>query len=175
MAGDNEDRPINCLSWYEAMAFCVWDGGYLPTVSEWNYAAAGGGEQRAYPWSIPATSLKLDGSHASYNDGVNCVGDGMAGCAVTDLLVVGTRPAGDGRWGQSDLAGNVIEMLLDWDGAYPTPCVNCASLSTGDFRVFRGGSFNDTASNLRVAFRAFFDAVPSSRAGIFGVRWARAP
>src|SRR4051812_38833930 len=38
----NENRPINNLTWYEAMAFCIWDGGYLPTSTEWSYAAAGG-------------------------------------------------------------------------------------------------------------------------------------
>jgi hypothetical protein len=27
----------------------------------------------------------------------------MAGCAVTDLLAVGSKPLGDGWWGQSDL------------------------------------------------------------------------
>lgn len=110
----NEHRPMNCVSWYEAMAFCVWDGGYLPTEAEWNYAAAGGDQQRVYPWSSPAGSLTpVDGSHASYWDGTNCVGDGAAGCAVTDLVAVGTKPLGDGRCGQSDLAGNVAEWVLD--------------------------------------------------------------
>src|SRR5262249_25230918 len=34
LPGTNENRPMNCLSWYDAMAFCAWDGGYLPTEAE---------------------------------------------------------------------------------------------------------------------------------------------
>ena len=46
----NENLPMTCMSWYEAFAFCAWDGGRLPIDAEWNYAAAGGNEQRVYPW-----------------------------------------------------------------------------------------------------------------------------
>lgn len=56
--GPNETRPINCIPWYEAMAFCAWDGGYLPTEAEWNLAATGGEEQRTFPWSRPPSSLR---------------------------------------------------------------------------------------------------------------------
>jgi formylglycine-generating enzyme required for sulfatase activity len=52
------------MDWYEAYAFCIWDGGFLPTDAEWNYAAAGGAQQRAYPWSNPPTSLTIDPSYA---------------------------------------------------------------------------------------------------------------
>ena len=89
MPETNENRPINCVTWYEAMAFCIWDGGYLPTDLEWNYTASGGDQQRAYPWSSPAGELMIDSSYASYSDGTDCVGDGAAGCALTDLLPVG--------------------------------------------------------------------------------------
>jgi formylglycine-generating enzyme required for sulfatase activity len=49
-AGPQENLPINCVNWYESYAFCIWDGGFLPSEAEWEYAAAGGSEQREYPW-----------------------------------------------------------------------------------------------------------------------------
>ena len=169
--GLNENRPINCVSWYDAMAYCAWDGGYLPTEAEWNYAAAGGNQQRAYPWSNPAGSLILDNAHSSYFDGMNCLGDGMAGCALTDVVAVGTKPAGDGRWGHSDLAGNVFEWTLDWSAAYPSNCVDCANLATTTKKELRGGSFATDNLSLRAGSRL---GLPSSnRAGIGGFRCAR--
>ena len=172
--GANEHRPINCITWYEAMAFCAWDGGFLPTEAEWNYAATGGDEQRAYPWSGPASSLTLDGSYASYaqNDGADCGGDGMPGCAVTDLVEVGTKPAGDGRWRQSDLVGNVEEWVLDWYAStYTTPCSDCASLTTTGYRVQRGGSFSSDSTGLRTGIRK--GNLPTPRSYTSGVRCAR--
>jgi formylglycine-generating enzyme len=168
---DNEDRPMNCITWYEAMAFCAWDGGYLPTEAEWNYAATGGDQHRAYPWSSPAGSRMLDSSYASYYDGTNCVGDGTSGCAATDLVVVGTKPQGTGRWGQMDLAGNVSEWTLDWYASYETTCTNCANLTLATYRVFRGGGYGSFAEFLRAGFRD--ETYPTLRNPNIGVRCAR--
>ncbi|HEY5951509.1 MAG TPA: SUMF1/EgtB/PvdO family nonheme iron enzyme, partial [Kofleriaceae bacterium] len=108
-AGANEALPINCINWYDAMAFCSWDGGFLPTEAEWNYAASGGAEQRAYPWSNPATSLTIDCSYANFHPSTYCVNDPTGGTN----RVGSESPKGDGKWGHSDLAGNVWEWTLD--------------------------------------------------------------
>ena len=171
--GANDARPMNCLTWYEAMAVCAWDGGYLPTEAEWNYAATGGDQQRAYPWSNPAGSLTpLDSAHASYYTS-DCTGDGVPGCTVADLVVVGSKPAGNGRWGQSDLAGNVWELTLDWFGNYGASCTDCANTISGSKRVVRGGSYDFSDSGMRTGFRD--SRIPQTRNTNVGVRCARAP
>ncbi|CAN5847208.1 hypothetical protein BH11MYX3_BH11MYX3_21350 [soil metagenome] len=172
--GANESRPMNCLTWYEAMAFCVWDGGYLPTEAESMYAASGGDLQRAYPWSNPPSSVAVDDTLASYSDVTKgCFGDGIEGCALTDLVRVGSKPGGDGRWGQSDLGGNVWEWVLDgYAGLDADPCTDCANVTATASRVVRGGSFGSDATYLRAASRD--DLAPMIRADNRGVRCARA-
>lgn len=161
--GPNENRAINCVSRDEAMAFCAWDGGYLPTEAEWNFAAAGGSEQRAYPWSSPASSLTIDPTLASYN-------------AEQMHFIVGAKPAGNGRWGHSDLAGGLWEWTLDRQiSPYPSlTCTDCAVLTGGANWAVRGGSLFDTPANLRTGIRSRDNGVdPGMRQADIGVRCAR--
>jgi formylglycine-generating enzyme len=174
----NETLPINCLNWYVAFAFCAWDGARLPTEAEWNYAAAGGNEQRVYPWGATAP----DPTYAVYD----CTGDGAAACDATDFLRVGARsPKGDGKsWAggaQADLAGSVAEWTLDYadfttccNAPYSnSTCSNCANLSPPAGRVVRGGAFNDAVSTLPTTVRT--SDAPGDTDSNRGLRCARNP
>jgi formylglycine-generating enzyme required for sulfatase activity len=136
--GPNELRPINCVSWYEAFAFCIWDGGRLPTEAEWEFAAAGGSENRRFPTGPSISTLE-----AVY-DQVQILG-----------AVVGSRPAGKGRWGHQDLAGNMYEWVFDyWDYYTTAACNNCAVVDSTEFdRVIKGGAWASPQKDVRAAAR----------------------
>ncbi len=163
--GNSEQRPMSCLTWFEAFAFCVWDGGRLPTEAEWEYAAVGGDENRLYPWGFGA----VDGSRAVYD-----VTGGIGGIAHQN---VGSKPAGTGRWGHHDLAGSVWEFTSDSyrDNWYQTDgrvCSNCANTRESMSKTVRGGGFEDPYFHgLRPTFR-LGDNADYRYAGT-GVRCAR--
>jgi formylglycine-generating enzyme len=149
----NDRLPINCVTWYEAFAFCIWDGGRLPTEAEWEYAAGHGDENRTYPWGNSEPTKE----YAVY--------------AAPDIAAVGSFPKGNGYWGQSDLGGNLWEWVFDYYADYPNVCDNCATAS-GDERIFRGGSFRDADSYLRVTAR-FYNLPPDGAGYQIGVRCVR--
>jgi formylglycine-generating enzyme required for sulfatase activity len=167
-AAGHDTLPMNCVDWYEAFAFCVWDGGRLPTDAEWQYAAAGGAEQRSYPWGIPLLDNAPDTSaYASYF----CLADDGA-CGFTDIVRVGSKPLGVGKYGQLDLSGSMAEWALDLgSNIQQNPCDNCANLSFGNRRVIRGGNWADNAQNLSTADHR--SANPGTHGTLSGFRCAR--
>jgi formylglycine-generating enzyme required for sulfatase activity len=168
--GANETKPINCVSWYDSYAFCIWDAGFLPSHAEWRYAAAGGAEQRRYPWG--EEELGWDTHLAVWA----CIFDGVSGCSSDDIAPVGSVPAGNGKYGHADLVGNVEEWVRDLvaftDGRLDNPCNNCARLTGNDaFRTDMGGNFwQGPGSELSPGV-----ASPDSTVHLRGMRCARAP
>lgn len=164
-AAANETRPLNCANWWQAYAFCVWDGGFLPSDAEWNYAAAGGDEQRLYPWGDrdPGT----DSSLAVHN----CSWGGYSTCGSFVLIApTGSVPAGDGRWGHSDMAGNLAEWTRDTGG--PKPCTDCANTGTG--ATIRGGYY-ETKDAAMLATTAIQSGPRDLNNPTVGFRCARSP
>lgn len=170
--GANENLPVNCITWAEANAFCIWDGGFLPSDAEWSYAAAGGDEQRVFPWSNPASSTLIDCSYANHST------DHLGYCVQPPTgaanAVGSESPKGDSKYGQADLAGNVSEWTLDaYVVGYANPCTDCMQNLDTNMRVAKGGSFTSPVTLLRNTFRAGPDG--TARAVLFGARCARAP
>jgi formylglycine-generating enzyme required for sulfatase activity len=178
--GTRETDPMNCMTWYVAFAFCVWDGGRLPTEAEWQYAAANGASGLTYPWG----SVTPDPSHVVYdcdaNDATNCPDP------ANTPGPVGSKPNGKGAFGQLDLAGSLFEWTRDsYVDPYPATCTDCAVL-TGDNgppcgaetcgsppnRVIRGGSFRQSAMYLTSDAR---NKALSYTYNDIGVRCARNP
>jgi formylglycine-generating enzyme len=183
--GKNENLPINCVNWYVAYAFCIWDGGFLPSEAEWEYAAAGGDSQRTYPWGDmpPGTQNEYaiyGGCEGGAGDCFNCYypSNALVPCSgVGNIAPVGTAKRGVGAFGQLDMAGQLWEWTLDWFTTfYPMgPCEDCADLTEADAggRVFRGGDFHDDTSNLHAEVRS--GGGPQYAYSYQGVRCARAP
>lgn len=172
-----ENLPINCVNWWEAYAFCIWDGGFLATEAEWKYAAAGGDQQREFPWG--ATPPGTTNQYAIYGC---CYPEGSGSCTVEfctgawNIAPVGTAILGAGAWGQLDLAGSLWEWNLDYypdDGAYVVPCTNCAYLTPTLVRVVKVSNFAEGANYLPTWLRYDYD--PANREIYLGFRCARGP
>ena len=175
--GAQENLPM-FESWYAAYAFCIWDGGFLPSQDEWEYAAAGGSQQRYYPWGStdPGTGNQYAIYGCNYPGGTTCDPNAL-GLAVANIAPVGTAALGDGLWGQLDLVGNVTQWNLDyWIGSDPTG----GAVGTDRADLF------DTGQQSRVLHGATLDAydtyvVPTWRrdfddpATAQGFRCARSP
>ena len=164
-AEQNETYPITCVTWFEAFAFCAWDGGRLPTDAEWEFAAAGGTENRLYPWGSDDPSVNKGLANDSYNFSAPHVS-------------VGSCPVGAARWGHQDLAGSMGEWVLDWResdwySSGGATCDNCANITPGTRRSLRGGAWSADTLTLRAAFIGGLD--PSDRSYYRGFRCARTP
>jgi sulfatase modifying factor 1 len=171
LSGPNEKKPISTVNWQESYAFCIWDGAFLPSAAEWEYAAAGGSEQRQYPWGSTAPGV------ASQYAIFGCLYPSGSGTCVDtgSVASVGSATAGAGKWGQLDLVGSMLEWNRDSNAAYDVPCTNCSNTITPEYRMRAGGAFNLPNANNYLFPGGRFWGDASTRAAGIGLRCARSP
>jgi formylglycine-generating enzyme required for sulfatase activity len=143
-AGGN--HPV-VVTWYDGQKFCEWVGGRLPTEAEWEKAARGGMELMLYPWGDAAPVCTDDSvESARYYQ-----------CGFGTVPVGSFSPNG---YGLFDVAGNSWEWVGDWynsDYYSNSPISNPQGPDLGEYRVVRGGSWDEDSVILQVARREWRD------------------
>lgn len=104
-----DDHPVTQVTYADAKAYVEWAGKSLPTEAEWEFAARGGHDGRAYQWG---EELAPEGQMlANYWQGQfpheNTAEDGWERTSPVRAF-----PAND--FGLFDMIGNVWEWTRDW-------------------------------------------------------------
>ena len=150
--------PVEQVSWNDTQDFIGRLNGKtgknyrLPTEAEWEYAARSGGKREKY---ASGDDLDRDAWYSS-NPGPRTHSEGTK------------APNGLGLF---DMSGNVWERCQDWYGEkYYNESTkdNPRGPSSGQYRVLRGGAWDNTPESVRAATRDGFE--PANRSYSYGFR-----
>jgi formylglycine-generating enzyme required for sulfatase activity len=126
----NPNEPIRGVSWYEADAYCLFQGKRLPTEIEWEKAARGP-DERLFVWG-----KQFRQENANFGKQVR---------------PVGSLPNDTSVYGIGDLNGNVSEWTANWYSPYKNSEFK-DDLYGKKVKVIRGGSFHKVKHGLMKEF-----------------------
>ncbi|SVC11462.1 uncharacterized protein METZ01_LOCUS264316, partial [marine metagenome] len=160
------DHPVDSVSWLDARDYCKKMGLRLPSEAEWEYAARGSTQTKFY-WGNWVT-----GKEGNFCDKTceHNVREPRVSDRFRHTAPVGSFPPNP--FGLHDMAGNVNEWVQDWldveknyyavspknDPPGPRPeldtCAGvCAGAASIIYKIYRGGAWNQRASEMRSANR----------------------
>lgn len=131
-------HPVVNITYEEALAYCKFVGGTLPSEAQWEKTAKGK-QNFIYPWGNEFDSEKVN---------INYIFD--------DTVDVRFYENGQTKDGVVQLAGNVWEWCLDdfIEDFYSSDIVhNPCAQNNSDIKVIRGGAFDFASSGARNSFR----------------------
>jgi gamma-glutamyl hercynylcysteine S-oxide synthase len=157
---NHPNQPVTGISWWEALAFALFEGKTLCTEAQWEYMASGG--KNTYPWGEQEPNI----NKANYAED----------CEPSELnrtsREVNFYEAGRSHCGCWDVSGNLNEWCIDnasdnyrWDFYKVNPVFlhdECSS------HIVKGGSGLHDADCLRCASRDYYS--PTLRDNIVGFR-----
>lgn len=191
--GETDKHPITKVSWNAAVRYCNFrskqarldtcytfkiDGtidncdftkkGYrLPTEAEWEYACRGNTTGTPF-----ASGDNITTAQANYN-GNSPYNGKSKGAYLEKTVPVDDTTYYKNAFGLEHMHGNLWEWCYDWYASYLTTTkqTNPTGSTTGLNRILRGGSWLNSAVELRSAFRG--KIIQSYRAYDVGLRLAK--
>ena len=147
-------RPVDSVSWDEAMEFCrrasqrTGRSVLLPTEAQWEYACRAGSTT---PFNTGGT---LPRNMARYEWGGTYPSNRVR-IWIPGSVAVGSFPPN--AWGLYDMHGNAYEWCYDYYALYPAgdavDPTGWAEVENDSSHVLRGGSWSDDPQNGRAACR----------------------
>ncbi|MEO8317304.1 MAG: formylglycine-generating enzyme family protein [Bradyrhizobium sp.] len=153
-----DDHPVVHIAYQDALAYAAWCGKELPTEAEWEFAARGGLEGKAYPWGDAANPegrflANTWQGRFPYED---IAEDGYEGTSPVDAF----PPNG---YGLFDMVGNVWEWTASHYDTVPDQsrqsCCHSSAANDSSTRMTVKGGSHLCAPNYCLRYR------PSARQG----------